>query len=153
MRRFVLAAILAVAIVFSVICATAEAKEEVILEFEDFQYVVRKDGSAELIRHKGEETPAELTIPNELDGHPIMAVRKNPFADYDANQVNVLVPQDHPYLTVVDGVLFGKSDGKLICYPTTLAAGTYAIPEGVQSIAECAFYWCDNLTGVRSPTA
>ena len=91
MQRPGLLMALALALVLCACCALAE--EEAILETDDFRYVVREDGSAELIEYVGPD--GDVIIPNELDRHPITAVRQNPFMN---KRVSVSVYQDHDRL-------------------------------------------------------
>ncbi len=131
-------------------CAYA-ASEEDILTCGDFAYVLREDNSAELVEYIGEAS--DIFIPNELDGHPVLAVMGNPFWQ-DAIHVNwftLSVREDHPYLEIIDGVLFGKTDRMLICYPPLLYGSEYSIPQGTERIADCAFEFCSSLTTVWIP--
>lgn len=116
-----------------------------------FVYVVRDDGMAELIRYTGSDD--EVLIPNELGGRPVASVLENPFYDdhWPAKAYTVTVRQDHPYFAVIDGVLFGKSDRKLIYYSPALKAAEYAIPDGTLEIGDCAFHGCTGLTSVAIP--
>ena len=120
----------------------------------NFVYVLRDDGSAELLEYKG---PAgRVIIPNALDGHPLTAVRRNPFYFLDVNTYRqktctVAVAQDHPYLATINGVLFGKTDRKLISYPITLDAPEYQIPDGIEIIGDYAFYDVSCLSFVSIP--
>ena len=113
----------------------------------NFLYYLRNDGSAELLEYCGHTY--DVVIPGTLDGHPLMAVRRNPFLHDDdglfsANAVrSVTVAPDHPSLTGIDGVLFSKANGTLIAYPSERSAETYQIPEGTGSIGDYAFYACD----------
>ena len=148
MKRLGLLTALVLALALCACCALAE--EEEILEADDFMYAIREDGSAELINYVG--SGDAVVIPNELDGHPVTAVRQNPFISARTlNWVTPSVAEDHPYLTVTDGVLFGKTDGKLICCPSTLPAAEYAVPDGTRIIADGAFYGCAGLTAVTLP--
>ena len=124
----------------------------------DFEYALMPDGSAELIRYTGEE--GNVIIPIALDGHPIMAVRKNPFVKYMPAPDNsilgpmdcsVMVDQQHPYLATIDGVLFGKTDRKLIFYPRNAEASSYTIPDGITAIGDAAFYRVPALQSVIIP--
>ena len=114
----------------------------------DWEYFLLEDGSAELVDYNG--LAGDIVIPNELDGHPITAVSTNPFPLLFGNYT-VAVSQSHPYLATIDGVLFGKADRKLICYPKERAAASYEIPQGILEIGEYAFYECKSLKDVIIP--
>ncbi len=114
----------------------------------DWEYFLLEDGGAELVDYDG---PAgDIVIPNELDGHPVTAVSTNPFQLLFDNYT-VAVSQSHPYLATIDGVLFGKTDRKLICYPSGRAAASYEIPQGILEIGNFAFYGCESLKDVIIP--
>lgn len=63
----------------------------------------------------------------------------------------VAVADGHPALELTEGALCGREDGRLIWCPYALAAGEYAVPEGVRAIGGGAFRGCDRLTVVRVP--
>ena len=58
---------------------------------------------------------------------------------------------DHPYLAVIDGVLFQKADKILIAYPAGIKSTTYSIPYGITTIGDSAFYNCSSLKSVTIP--
>ena len=68
----------------------------------------------------------------------ITSIGANPFAGC-ANMTFISVSQNHPYLEIVDGVLFSKPDKRLICFPAGNSAESYTVPEGVVRIGEMAF--------------
>ncbi|MBQ6173013.1 MAG: leucine-rich repeat domain-containing protein, partial [Clostridia bacterium] len=122
----------------------------------DFEYALLENGDAELIRYHGDE--GKVIIPNKLDGHPITAVRGNPFVAYDeygylsgVRDCTVSVAPDHPYLATIDGVLFGMTDRKLIYYQPSLNNTNYEIPYGVTAIGKGAFAGCSGLASVMIP--
>ena len=120
----------------------------------DFRYVILEDGSACLVQYLG--NAAEVFIPAELDGRPVTAVRGNPFVSmydfsYHVKDCAVAVAADHPYLEMVNGVLFGRTDHRLIWVPRALGLETYDVPDGVEIIGRHAFYACKALTAVRLP--
>lgn len=136
--------------------ALCPAAAEEVFTAVGFEYALLPDGSAELIRYTGPE--GSVIIPAELDGHPVMAVRKNPFLVYDedgfperAMACTVMVDRDHPYLATIDGVLFGKSDRKLIAYPAGREGTAYEIPEGILTVGDYAFGKCGSLKSVTIP--
>ncbi len=50
-----------------------------------------------------------------------------------------------------DGVLFSKDKTVLVCYPFGCRETEYAIPNGVESIGDWAFYCCYYLTSITIP--
>ena len=51
----------------------------------------------------------------------------------------LIVDEDHPYLSVRDGVLFNKEQTELLWYPYWKEGETYAVPNGVTKIGYQAF--------------
>ena len=149
----------------------AAAEEPEVYTSGDYEYVLHVDGSAEITAYTGEA--AELEIPAALDGHAVTAIGPEAFYRRDSlagvtipNSVTTLtgnpfsycerlteirVSPDHPALEVVDGVLFGRQDKRLICCPYALAGESYAIPRGTRIIGENAFFHCDSLLSVTVP--
>ena len=131
-------------------CVPALAEGE-LLTCGDYEYRLSGDGGAVLTGYTGPE--GEVVIPNQLDGHPVTGVEGNPF--YSTRGYRILnctfkVARDHPSLATIGGVLFCKTDRRLVCY-TPSAQGLYEIPQGIESIGEWAFAWCDGLTSITIP--
>ncbi|MBR4711862.1 MAG: leucine-rich repeat domain-containing protein, partial [Clostridia bacterium] len=132
-------------------CVPALAEEEEILTCGDFQYRLTDDGGAVLTGYTGPE--GEVVIPGKLDGHPVTGVEGNPFfkpEEYRILNCTFKVARDHPSLATIGGVLFCKTDRRLVYCPPS-AQGPYEIPQGIESIGERAFYRCIGLTGVTIP--
>ncbi len=113
---------------------------------EGFVYTVQADGSAVWTGYTGPQ--GRLTIPAELDGHPLTAVEGNPLYREDRVMITrctLTVAPDHPYLAVLDGVLFGKTDKRLISWTPAWKAEDYTVPDGVRVIGPHAFIF----TGIR----
>ena len=53
----------------------------------------------------------------------------------------------------VDGVLFSKDKKTLICFPEGKISSYYEIPEGVTTIGNWAFCWCNYLEQVTIPSS
>ena len=61
------------------------------------------------------------------------------------------VSPENPNYTSADGVLFTKDMKTLIQYPEGKSNSEYAIPDGVTTIGDNAFFSCDFLTSVTIP--
>ena len=171
----VFAFLLAVSVLFSVPAfSLAEDEEEDpgLFTCGDCDYRLLEDGTAEIVEYTGLD--AQVEIPAELDGFKVSGtgdemafpwyahitgvvipdsltrIGRNPFIYCDALAA-VTVSPGHPSLEVRDGVLFSKTDGRLICYPLTKNDAGYEIPAGTRSIGQMAFYACASLESVRIP--
>ena len=87
----------------------------------------------------GMSIPASV---NSIDDNPFVGC---PLARFD-------VSPDNPIYVQIDGVLFDKRQKMLVSYPSA-REGPYAIPEGVTSIGDKAFYECGYLTSVTIPAS
>lgn len=65
------------------------------------------------------------------------------------NLASIVVEPENPNYSSLDGVLFNKDITTLIQFPYT--ATTYKIPNSVVSIADWAFWICDNLKTIYIP--
>lgn len=91
------------------------------------------------------ENMVSVTIPNSLT-----ELGPNPFAEcVSLTQINV--SPEHPNLYVENGVLFDRATGTLVCYPSTLTAESYAIPEGTLVIGASSFEGHSPLKSVSIP--
>ncbi len=72
------------------------------------------------------------------------------FAFYCPNLTAITVDAANRNYSSVDGVLFNKSQSRLVEYPPG-KAGSYAIPAGVTNIGDWAFFGCTNLNNVTIP--
>lgn len=63
----------------------------------------------------------------------------NPFLKCEG-LTEIRVSADNPVLASIDGVLFVKTERKLLCYPAGRQQSTYVIPQGIREIAQDAFY-------------
>jgi hypothetical protein len=149
----------------------AAGQTEELLTSGDFEYHVLEDGTAEITRYGGYAD--SLEIPGKLNGLAVTGIgdeafsgcwtlasisipdsvkdiRENPFS-YCENLNQVVVQPDHPVFATIDGVLFNKADKRLIWYPMPREDTVYEIPQGIQSIGDGAFDWCENLTSISIP--
>ena len=73
----------------------------------------------------------------------------NPFRECGVTEI--VVSPNHPALYVIDGVLFSRTDGRLICYPFSRQDTEYAIPHGTRIIGTDAFSDLYQLRSVTIP--
>ncbi|MBR3905117.1 MAG: leucine-rich repeat domain-containing protein, partial [Clostridia bacterium] len=137
----------------------------------DYKYILLADGTAQIIDYSG--SAAELTVPDVLDGYSVSSIGDsafysckslatitlsdsvtemgiNPFA-YCEQLTNIQVSPDHPVFATIDGVLFNKTEKKLVCYPYGFTATEYQVPKGIRSIGDAAFFECRSLTAITLP--
>ncbi|MBR6752968.1 MAG: leucine-rich repeat domain-containing protein, partial [Clostridia bacterium] len=86
-----------------------------------------------------------ITLPDSVTEMGI-----NPFSGCE-KLTDIRVSPDQPMFATIDGVLFNKTEKKLICYPCALTASEYQVPKGIRSIGEQAFSGCDSLTSITLP--
>ena len=63
----------------------------------------------------------------------------------------IRISPENPSYSSVDGVVFDKTQTKLLFYPMKLSVGVYQIPDGVTEIGAEAFLDQDRMTGVIIP--
>ena len=167
-------AVLSFVLLLTLACCTwvaAEETEKTEITSGDYTYIVLDDGTAKITRYFGKAE--ELAIPDELDGikvtsigdgafsfcdsltgitipDSVTSIGANPFR-YCVQLSEIIVSPDHPYLATIDGVLFSKPDKRLVCYPCSITADSYTIPDGIQIIGDGAFSACSFLTGITIP--
>lgn len=136
----------------------------------DYTYILREDGTAEITDYDGQADVLE--IPAQLDGYTVTSISEE--MCYDRSGVcSVTIPDsvvslganpfelsaltsiqvfpDHPVFETINGVLFDKTEKKLICYPCSFPAESYVIPQGIRVIGAEAFYGCSALRSVTIP--
>ena len=164
-----------IAILLAMLCllACAAADKPTVYTSGDYMYILLEDGTAEITQYTGQEEM--LTVPDELDGYRVTGIgdvafrscksltsikipdsvtrmEGNPFHDCQ-KLTTINVSPRHPVLATIDGVLFDKTEKKLICYPCALTASSYAVPNGILSIGDRAFYYCSSLTSITLPNS
>lgn len=85
----------------------------------------------------------EIAIP------PHATIEKNPFLEC-AMLNQILVAEENPNYTSLDGVLFTKTRSVILCCPGG-KSGIYAIPNTVTRIGDYAFAGCANLIEIVIP--
>ena len=111
-----------------------------------------------------------VDIPDTIDGSPVTGIGANAFLSC-SNLTSVTIPAgiigigNGPFsvctnltsITVstastayvsINGVLFNKSQTKLVQYPAGKSGSDYTIPDNITIIAGGAFWGCNSLTGI-----
>lgn len=136
----------------------------------EWKYADLGNGTAELRSYSGNASTLEIpdrigglkvvSIGRELCGYgnkirkvfipaSISNIEGNPFANCTAEfEVSV----QNKDIIVTDGVLFNKTQRKLISYPAASTKIKYAVPNWIAEIADDAFAYCTNLVQVTVPT-
>ena len=76
------------------------------------------------------ENLTSVTIPDSVE-----SVGASPFTSCGALE-EIRISDNHPYLDMRDGILFSKSDYRLICFTKAFTGGAYSVPDGTQEIGE-----------------
>ena len=153
--------------------ASAEEVEPTVYFTENWAYILLEDGTAEIVGHNSGATT--LIVPGEIDGHMVTRIGVDTFnhctsmtsitlpdslcsigaPDFTrcTKLTDIIVSPDHPTLATINGVLFEKSEKRLVCYPRASAANSYTVPQGIRIIGDYAFYGCDSLTSITLPNS
>lgn len=147
------------------------SEETEVLTIDDYRYSILEDGTVSIVEYTG--SSEDVVIPSDIDGHIVSTIDRGAFNNNETIK-NVTIPDsvitvlgnpwqcckslqsfkvssENSSLAVIDGVLFEKSEKKLLCYPKGKSQTSYKIPNGIQIIGEKAFYFCDRLTSVTIP--
>ena len=158
-----------VAMICVMLSVTTFAEDEDVETFTsgDYEYALLEDGTAMITKYNGEAT--ELEVPSELDGYAVTSIGEMVFGFFSylssitlpdsiatletnpflLDSISISVSPDHPYLAVIDGVLFSKPDKRLIYFPGTKEE--YTVPNGILSIGDKAFAFCSDLISITLP--
>ena len=91
------------------------------------------------------ERLSAVSIPDNLASMP-----GNPFMGC-TNLTEILISENHSTLEMKDGVLFDRTDSRLVCYPCSRKDTEYTVPEGTVRIGASAFENCKDLIRVTVP--
>ena len=144
-------------VLFALPALAEEGEEMEELTCGDYTYVLLEDGGARITDYEGED--AELTVPDELDGHPVREIGEEAFRDCDLT--TVILPEgltsigDSAFyfcnsltaVTLPDSLTSIGDDAFSFC--SSLTAVT--LPEGLTSIGDSAFFNCFSLTAISLP--
>ena len=80
----------------------------------------------------------------------VVSMADNPFSGCEVLK-KLIISDNHPFLELIDHVLFSKPDHRLIHYPQWLNQQSYTVPAGTRIIDETAFFDCDKLQVIILP--
>ncbi len=112
-----------------------------------FEYTIT-DGEATITAYKG--IGGEVFIPATLGGAPVTDIEDFVFTGISEITGFKADPENTAFQTI-DDVLLTKDGKELISYPLGKADTAYTVPDGVTTIADSCFYYCQNLTTVTLP--
>ncbi len=137
---------------------------------EYLRYEVDENGSVTITEYYGHDT--HYDIPAVLYGAPVVAIGEYAFSDRSSLRsvtipasvtniphtafddswrlASIEVDSDNPAYTTHDGVIYTKDMTAVVLAPNGMS-GSHTIPEGVTTIREYAFRYCDNLTQITLP--
>lgn len=164
------AIILAALLALIVTCAMAENKPQSIVSG-DWRYQVQEDGTAIITWYDGYEQ--DIVIPDTLDGYRVTALGSmsvygstwarsvtipdsvvsfvdNPFSGCVSLHTIIISP-DHPVLEMIDGMLYTRTDKKLVCRPRGIPGFSCSVAEGTEIIGKTAFAACESLMFIQFP--
>ena len=136
--------------------ALAEEGEE--LTCGDYTYVLLEDGGARITGYDGED--AELTVPDELDGHAVREIGDSAFSLCES-LTTVTLPDG--LTTIGDAAFYICGSLTTVTLPDSLTSigdfafdscsslTTVTLPDSLTSIGDFAFYNCNSLTAVALP--
>lgn len=161
-------------ITFIIVSAAASAS--------DYEYAVKDDGIAVLVRYRGEEE--HPVVPSEINGYTITAIGNNAFdgsksvkaitlpqtitsigmgAFLGTSLTSIIIPEKVE--TIGENVFQSLVKLEEVCFPVALrsidnmafyecyAMKEIVLPEGIEHIGSSAFEWCTGLERVILPAS
>ena len=148
--------------------APEASEEEIEGSTADYEYTIDAEGNVTLDHFiPAESYEGELTIPSEIEGHPVTTLGKGCFMSatgitavtipasvidvgvhvfFDCDALTTFtVEEGNPYLYVENDVLFADDGKLLVAYPASKADESYTIPAGVEEVTSGAFGFAQNL--------
>ena len=93
----------------------------------------------------GYESLTSVTIPSS-----VTLIGKRAFS-YCLNLISITVDESNTAYKSVDGNLYTKDGKTLVLYAVAKPNVSFTIPDGVETIGDSAFYYCDSLTSITIP--
>ena len=167
----ILAGALAAVVAVGSLSVAAFAEEESLVSG-DYQYEVLEDGTVSITKYLGEGGNVE--IPGTIDGKTVTAIGSRTFFGNGNRVLGVLIPdsvttiedsaftdcssltvilvnENNPSYTSIEGVLFDKNVTTLIAHPAAKENNKYSIPDSVKTIGVNAFGACHSLAEIVIP--
>jgi len=138
--------------------ACAEETEPDTFTSGDYTYILPENGAAEITGYWGKAE--NLTIPDQLDGHPVTAIGDSAFSSC-SSLTSVSIPDS--VTAIGDSAFSDCSRLTSVSIPDSVTAignrafsycsslTSVSIPDSVTAIGNWAFYECSSLTSVSIP--
>ncbi len=88
----------------------------------------------------------QISAQTHIDGFALNVIGCDSFEE-------IIVDEEHPDFTTIDGVLFNKDVTRLICYPNAKKSDNYIIPDTVGILGVSPFDGTTNLKNVTIPAS
>ena len=92
---------------------------------------------------------AEVCIENLIIPDSVKCIASTAFSFCDVT--NIIVGENNQHYKAIDGNLYSKDGKALILYAAGKEATSFIVPEGVEAIADYAFYTARNLVSIVIP--
>jgi hypothetical protein len=153
------------------IASAAFAQKTATRESNDFEYVIQEDGTAKIVGFTGEVQ--EVTFPGRLNSYDVTAIGEGVLKQsYWVSSVvipesiisisskafgeeygveSIFVKPGNPRYESIGGVLYDKTEKRLLAYPIGRWSERYSVQQGTLEIGENAFSGCYSLNTIELP--
>lgn len=131
-------------------------------------YAIHSDGTAEITIYSGDA--AHLTVPDRIDDAVVTKIGDLAFSNcsslksielpdslteivdnpFRSCSSDIILSSDHPVFAMQNGMLIDKKNHTIVAY-VDRSQTEVAVPDGVTSIGNYAFYGCHKLTSILIP--
>lgn len=139
---------------------------------EGMEFVLNEDEKGYTLENIGTCKDEHIVIPETYNGLPVTAVGADAFggtdirsiyvpssvAAFDVNAIweclkltEILVSEDNPYFTSIDGNMYSKDATSLLLYAPGKTDTEFTVPDGVTTIGSYAFGLAEHLQSVTIP--
>ena len=167
----IIALVLAIVLLIAPISESRAEEKPEVKKSGDYEYYILNDGTACIKRYYGIDE--EVIVPEKLDGIRVTDIGDEAFYGWEnltkitipdsvenigvnpfngcENLLNINISANNPTLAFIDNALIYKPEKKMVSYLSASKESKYEIPYGIESIGDCAFYGCSNLTEITIP--